>query len=129
MCPGQQVCELCILSGHKTQSVIITHYRDMIKHLVLFKLADEAEGKTKAENALLIKERLEALKDIIPVIGKIEVWVNHADAASDNYDVVLDSEFHSLEDLETYAVHPEHLKVGAFIAKVRTDRAAIDYQL
>ena len=101
----------------------------MIKHLVLFKLADEAEGKTKAENALLIKERLEALKDIIPVIGKIEVWVNHADAASDNYDVVLDSEFHSLEDLETYAVHPEHLKVGAFIAKVRTDRAAIDYQL
>jgi len=101
----------------------------MIRHLVLFKLADEAEGNSKSENARIIKERLEALKQVIPEIRKISVSINHPEAAGDNYDVVLDSEFRSLEDLKTYAVHPEHLKVGAFIAKVRTDRAAIDYQL
>lgn len=101
----------------------------MIKHLVFFKLADEAEGNTKAENILLVKEKLEALKEVISVIRKIEVFSNHPEASVGNYDIVLDSEFDSLEDLETYATHPEHLKVGEFIAKVRIGRAAIDYEI
>ena len=101
----------------------------MIKHLVFFKLAEEAEGNAKAENILIIKEKLEALKQVIPVIRKIEVRSNHPGASVDNYDIVLDSEFDSLEDLNIYANHPEHLKVGEFIAKVRTERAAIDYEL
>lgn len=100
----------------------------MIKHLVLFKLADEAEGNTREQNALLIKQRLEALIDVIPVICKIEVLINHADASGGNFDIVLDSEFRTLEDVEIYAKHPEHLKVVEFISKVRTARAAIDYK-
>lgn len=100
----------------------------MIKHLVFFKLAEEAEGNAKAENILLVKEKLEALKAVIPVIRKIEIFANHPLASSENYDIVLDSEFDSLEDLKVYAEHPEHLKVGEFIAKVRIGRVAIDYQ-
>jgi hypothetical protein len=100
----------------------------MVKHIVLFKLADEAEGRSKAENALVIKEMLEDLKNVIPVIRKIEVKVNLTEASADNHDIILDSEFDSLEDIKTYAVHPEHLKVGAFISKVRTSRAAIDFE-
>lgn len=95
----------------------------------MFQLADQAEGLSRAENALLIKERLEALKDVIPGIRRMEVWINHAEASPDNYDMLLDSEFDSLEDLKTYAVHPEHLKVGEFIARVRVGRAAIDYEI
>ena len=100
----------------------------MIRHLVFFKLAEEAEGNAKAENILIVKEKLEALKAVIPVIRKIEVFSNHPLASSENYDIVLDSEFDSLEDLKTYAEHPEHLKVGEFIGKVRIGRAAIDYE-
>ena len=100
----------------------------MIKHLVLFKLADEAEGNKKAQNAAIIKQRLEALKDLIPQIVKIEVLLNHANASAENYDIVLDSEFKNLDDLKTYVAHPEHVKVGEFIVKVRTARAAIDYE-
>lgn len=99
----------------------------MVRHIVLFKLADEAEGRSKAENALIIKERLEELKNTIPVIRKIEVKINLSEASADNHDVILESEFDTLEDVRTYAVHPEHIKVGEFIAKVRTSRAAIDY--
>ncbi|MCD7914768.1 MAG: Dabb family protein [Tannerellaceae bacterium] len=33
----------------------------MLKHIVMWKLKAEAEGKTKAENALWMKEHLEAL--------------------------------------------------------------------
>ena len=100
----------------------------MVRHLVLFKLADEAEGKSRAENALWIKERLEALVEVIPVIRKMEVSVNHPDAPSENHDVVLDSEFDTWGDLRAYAIHPEHVKVAEYIAKVRTGRAAIDYE-
>lgn len=100
----------------------------MIKHIVLFKLADQAEGKTKGENALIIKEQLEALKDLIPQIHKIQVDINHHDAAKDNYDIILDSEFKNLDDLNIYSTHPEHLKVGDYVKKVRVSRSAIDYE-
>jgi hypothetical protein len=94
----------------------------------MFTLADNAEGKTKTENALIIKEKLEALKDVIPVIRKMEVFVNGDDAPAGNYDIVLDSEFDTMDDVKTYAAHPEHVKVAEYIAKVRTGRAAIDYE-
>lgn len=100
----------------------------MIKHIVLFKLAEEAEGNSKSANAVIIKQRLEALKYLIPEILKMEVSINHADAPAGNHDIMLDSEFGSLDDLRTYISHPEHQKVGEFIGKVRTGRAAIDYE-
>ncbi len=101
----------------------------MIKHIVLFKLADSAEGNTKIENAKILKMRLEELNEIIPEIVKIEVRINHPDASADNYDIILDSEFETFEDLNTYIQHPAHLRVGEFIVKVRTARAAIDYEI
>jgi len=100
----------------------------MVKHLVLFKLADQAEGKSKREIALNIKNDLEALKDKIDVVRNIKVYLNDTKSASGNYDIILDSEFESIEDVKIYANHPDHLVVAAYIANVRTERAAIDYE-
>ncbi len=100
----------------------------MLKHLVLFKLAEEAEGNTKIENALIIKQRLEALAGVIPEIVDIKVHLNGEGMPAGNYDIVLDSEFENLNDLNAYATHPAHLQVVEFIGKVRTGRAAIDYE-
>ncbi|MDL2289825.1 Dabb family protein [Paludibacteraceae bacterium OttesenSCG-928-F17] len=101
----------------------------MLKHIVFFRLADEAEGKTKAENAGFIKEELENLIHHIPVLRKIEVGINSAEAPQSNYDLVLYSEFDSFDDLDIYQKHPEHQKVVAYINKVRIDRAAVDYEI
>ncbi|MDO9154770.1 MAG: Dabb family protein [Paludibacter sp.] len=101
----------------------------MIKHIVFFGLAVQAEGKTKAENAAYIKTELENLKNLIPQIKNIEVGFNHHDADPNNYDVALYSEFDTLDDVNIYQVHPEHKRVAAYIAKVRTSRAAIDYEI
>jgi hypothetical protein len=101
----------------------------MIKHIVLFKIANMAEGLTKAENALFIKNELENLKNLIPQIKMIKVGINLPDAAVINCDVALESEFESLEDLVTYQLHPEHKRVAAYIAKVRTERACVDYEM
>lgn len=101
----------------------------MIKHIVFFGLAENAEGKTKAENAAIIKSELENLKNLIPEIKKIEVGINHPDAPAGNTDIVLYSEFESFADLNTYALHPEHQRVAAYIGKVRVSRSAVDYEV
>jgi hypothetical protein len=100
----------------------------MIKHIVFFGLADNAEGKSKAENAKIIKSELENLKNLIPEIKMIEVGINCPDAPKTNFDIALYSEFDSLQTLDIYQEHPEHKRVAAFIGKVRTSRAAVDYE-
>ena len=101
----------------------------MIKHIVCFQLADEAEGKTKAENAQIIKDGLENLVNLIPQAKKIEVGINHPDTPVSNYDIVLYCEFDSIDDLNIYQEHPEHKKVGAYIGKVKTGRVCVDYEV
>ena len=101
----------------------------MIKHVVLFKLAPFAEGNTMHENAVYLKEELGKLEGLIPELLKMEVVLNMPDVTADNYDLMLIANFENLHDLDVYVNHPEHVKVASFMSKVRTDRAAIDYQL
>ena len=100
----------------------------MIKHIVFFRLAEEAEGKTKLENAQIIKQGLMSLLDKVPVLQSERVGINIPNAKKTDYDICLECEFASWEDVDTYQNHPEHLKVAAYIAKCRTARAAVDYQ-
>ena len=104
-------------------------YLFMIKHIVLFKLAEYAEGNSKQENAQYLKEKLEGLQDLIPELLKIEVSINSLKASADNYDLILVTEFDNFSDLNSYNNHPEHQKIVHFISKVKTDRAALDYEL
>ena len=99
----------------------------MIKHIVLWKLKDSAEGATREENTKKMKAGLEALKAKIPQIGHLEVGINviSSDAA---YDVALYSEFVSEKDLDSYQKHPEHLKIADFIGKIRESRVVVDYK-
>jgi len=43
-------------------------------------------------------------------------------------DMVLITEFDSKEDLDLYAVHPEHMKVSEYVGKVRTSRMVCDWE-
>ncbi len=100
----------------------------MIKHIVLWKLKNFAEGAGKEQNAAIMKQELEALTNKINVIRHLEVGFNMipSDAA---YDVALYSEFANEKDLATYQKHPDHLKVAEFVAKIRENRVVIDYQI
>jgi phenylalanyl-tRNA synthetase alpha subunit len=100
----------------------------MIKHIVFFTLAENAEGNSKVENAELIKSELENLINFIPQIKKIEVGINCPNAPKTDFDIALYSEFDNFEALDIYQQHPEHKRVAAYIGKVRTNRAAVDYE-
>ena len=94
----------------------------------MWKLVDSFEGKGKKEIAETIKVRIEALNSVIPQIKEVEVGINfnNSDAA---YDLCLYSVFDSADDLEIYQNHPEHKKVGEYIAKVKTSRVVCDYSM
>ncbi len=98
----------------------------MIKHIVMWKLKDYAEGCSKMENAEKIKAMLEALKDKIEQIIYLEVGIN-AIPTDMSYDAVLISEFENEQALEVYKKHPEHVKVSNFVSKVREARSTVDY--
>jgi len=94
----------------------------------MWRLFEFAEGNTKKENALKLKEKLLSLPKKIPKIRKMEVGINidQIDAASD---VVLFSEFDSLQDLRAYQQHPEHQKVVDFLNRVRSEKRVVDYEV
>ena len=98
----------------------------MIKHIVLWKFADEAEGHTGEENMDIVRERLTALLPMIPQIRSFEIGkdVLHSEMS---YDMALIMTFDTLEDLQSYKMHPEHQKVSAYVKKVRIGRVSADF--
>lgn len=100
----------------------------MIKHIVMWKLKDHAEGNTKKVNSLEIKRQIEALKEKIDKVIELEVGINFEES-SQAYDVVLYSTFYSKEDLNYYQNHEEHLKVVSFIKNVIESRVVVDYEV
>ena len=100
----------------------------MFKHIVLWKLKDTAGGRTKAENASLMKERFEELANMLDGLHHLEVGLDllHTDASAD---VVLYTEFESRAAYEAYYAHPAHQALAAFIMDLRIDRRVIDYEV
>jgi quinol monooxygenase YgiN len=100
----------------------------MIKHIVCWTLKENAEGRTKAENAVVMKNLLEGIKGIVPGMIHYEVGLNFntSDAA---FDVALYSEFENRDALDAYQIHPEHLRVVKELGKIRDKRIIADYEI
>ncbi len=100
----------------------------MIKHVVLWKLKENVEGKSKVEMARELKAALEGLKGKVMEIQSLEVGLNFnpADTACD---LSLYTEFKSREDLDKYQKHPEHLKVAELVKKMTVERRVSDYEI
>lgn len=99
----------------------------MIKHIVLFKLKNTVSAEDKLHAMTAFKAAIEALPAKIPVIRKIEVGLNMNPAEA--YDIALNSEFDSLEDLNFYATYPDHVAAGKILADLKESRACVDYEL
>ena len=100
----------------------------MVKHIVMWNLREEAKGKSKAENLLEMKSRLEALADKIETIRNLEVGLNFNEA-QDAYDIVLYTEFEDKAGLDAYQKHPEHIMARDFIRSVRLEKRVVDYEV
>lgn len=99
----------------------------MIKHVVLFKFKSFSNDEEKNSKCKEIKNALLDLDDKIEELLSIEVGINTN--PNESYDLSLITTFNSTEALHTYAVHPDHLKVGAIIREVLNERACVDYTM
>ena len=98
----------------------------MVKHIVMFRFKDFAEGNPKVENIKKFKSMLEELPAKIPFIRLYEIGINYWQSER-AYDMVLVSGFDTKDDLEAYRVNPDHVKVADFVNKVREASHVVDY--
>jgi len=97
----------------------------MIKHIVMWDV--RGESATERERAALqVKRIFEGMRGRIPGLRHLEVGV---DVSRVDYacDVVLYSEFESMDALKQYAHHPVHLQARAELEGVRIARHQVDY--
>ncbi|MGN0468980.1 MAG: Dabb family protein [Acutalibacteraceae bacterium] len=99
----------------------------MVKHIVMWKFKDFAQGRTKKENLELVKSLLEELPSKIDFIRSMEIHFN-SNPKEGMYDAVLISTFDSQKDVDAYRVHPEHKAISSYVALVRESRASVDYE-
>jgi len=99
----------------------------MYKHLVMWKLKEEADGMNRAELAIEVKKRLDTLPDVISEIREYEVGINIGDYDASFFDVGLISSFENEEAFKRYCNYPEHNEVVAYIQSVTEGEEIVDY--
>lgn len=98
----------------------------MVKHIVLFKLKETLSKEEKCDVMNRFKGAIEALPEKIAVIRKVFVGLNMNEA--ETWDICLESEFDSLEDVKLYAAHPDHVAAAGILKEAKQDRACVDYE-
>ena len=101
--------------------------RNMVRHIILWKLKESFSEEEKAAVKAGIKEGLESLQGKIP--GLLSIEVHTEGLASSTCDLMLESAFVDESAYKGYKTHPEHLKVAN--GKVRPnveERLCLDFQ-
>jgi len=98
----------------------------VVRHIVLWRLKESANGQGKAENAAEIKRRLEDLSGKIPGMIRLEVGFDFS-RTPDSSDIVLYSEFETRAALDAYQVDPLHEAIKLLILAARDERRLVDY--
>lgn len=95
----------------------------MLTHIVMFKLIDRSR-----ENIEKTKQVLMSMEGKIPFLKYIEVGIDvlHSERS---FDLALVTKFDSLEDMQSYQVHPVHKEVQKYMHSVRDSSVSVDYEL
>ena len=96
----------------------------MIRHIVFFRFKENVDRDSIEEFA----SALLALKGTISQVKEIAVAFD-VGGKNNSYDLVLNTLFDSMNDVETYAVHPEHVKVLDSVRRLCADTAKVDYEV
>jgi len=98
----------------------------MLKHIVMWEFLDQAEGKSKQENMAWVRQALLDLQPRVPELISIEIGQDIG-VGRDAYDMCLITTFEDAQALDRYQHHPEHKVISAYVSKVRSGRACVDF--
>jgi hypothetical protein len=100
----------------------------MIKHIVLWRLNENAYGNDKQTNARILEEKLLAMRGKVDGLLKVEVGFDFSNE-KDSCNVVLYSEFENKEALHKYQIHPDHEAIKKWLGEVRYELRVFDFEI
>jgi hypothetical protein len=100
----------------------------MLRHVVMWSFLDSAEGRSKKENLEITRRLLLELTSKIPEVLSVEIGEDIG-VGRDPWDMVLIMSFDDADALDRYQNHPEHKQVSAFVGRVRSRRACVDFTI
>ena len=95
----------------------------MIKHIVMFKLAEKNEA-----NMNQAVTALNSLRGNIEPLKHIEIGTDYL-GSERSYDIVLTAHFENREGLSTYANHEKHLPVVKIMRSLCSSSVVVDYEM
>lgn len=96
----------------------------MIKHIIFWKLNEEAKGENLQKNVDLLQGKFKALLGVVDGLTAAEVGINYNGGP---FDITLYSEFASKEAEVGYQTHPAHLEIKKIVHSLVCERVCIDY--
>jgi len=99
----------------------------LIRHIVMWKLKETAEGATRADNLAKLKDLLEGCRKLVPGTPQLLQTGVAEPGLFSTYDLVLVSDFADKAALDAYQNHPDHVVVKQFAQAVAEARQCVDY--
>ncbi len=100
----------------------------MVKHVILWKLDDNLSDAQKEQVKINAKRELEGL--VGKVSGLLSMKIEIGALESSNADMMLDSTLESVDALNVYRDHPEHVRVANdFVRPYTVQRLCLDFNI
>ena len=99
----------------------------MIRHVGTWKLS-AVDDAAKSSAYREIADALNPLADSIAEVQSLRVARNSVFPET-NWDVILIADYNSVEDLQAYQVHPEHVAAAAIVRSHVAERSSVDFEL
>ncbi len=100
----------------------------MIRHIVMFKFREFSNEAEKMAAALEAKNRIEKLPSKIDLIRSCEVGIDIRNLKW-SYDIVLIMDFDTMNDVDSYTIHPAHQEFIAFNKDYSVEKVSVDYEV
>ncbi len=97
----------------------------MVKHIILWKLKESLTEDEKTAARAEAKRRLENLNGKIDGMLSLKVVTDRL--PSSNADMMLDSEFETVEALAGYQTNPLHVEAATYVRSVVEARLCLDF--
>ena len=98
----------------------------ILKHIVMWKFLDNAEGKTNAEKIRFAAENIGALVCVAPSLLMLSMCEDVVGSTA-SFDMALVADFKSVEDMLAYRDFPRHAEISNYIRRVISDRKVVDF--
>jgi hypothetical protein len=99
----------------------------MVRHIVLFRMKANDQAQ-RASDIAAMKQRLEALRDVVPGVERLDVAADLGEVAG-HWEAALVSEHPDAAALAGYQGNPAHREVVEWLNTIVADRAVVDYEL